>query len=739
MTSSAKFKFRMACIIILAAPLLAAPPATAASPTAENILRLIPKLPDPPEAVVPKTISRISKIDPNLIQLEQFSTLKGLGNLESRAKALAVPLDAGTGFVAVALSAIDRSKLPLLEEAVDNAGGTVTARLGLTIYARIPLNTVRGFERVAELDYLSAQLRAEPTTAHLVSEGVELVKADRLHRAGITGKNVKIGIIDWGYMKYRQLQSIGELPEPKATKLFRAEGTVWTGAVHGTACAEIIHDMAPDAGLYLAAISGREDEIIRAARWLAEQHVDIISFSGGAHNGPHDGRANLDLLVTEIVTQHGILWVNAAGNEGARHWGGFVTDANHNGWLDIGTGGNEIIATLMAPSANYVAFQVSWNDWGENPSTPTATLDLDAYLYTYDPKTQRLSSRPVAQSTHPQQGLGPPVEIVYVQNARADLWYVLGIRAKTGQNLRPVKLHVLNLAASRPEQAPLEPAGSIGIPATAQHALTVAAVNARTGAHESYSSQGPTDTDEFLKPDVAGPASNRSLAYGNSDFPGTSAACPHVSGFAALLKQIHPGANEAELFKLVIKNVEPQGSPIPNGVYGYGTISAAGIDVEGIHGGGRGGPQIELPGYFGEVSLATLEALRNSSGELNAWDAMIAVGRKPTAGREVPVYRIDDELRLGYRSDRECYYALLHRDSEGSYTMLMPGRSDPQKLRKDKKYLFPGTITISPPRGREEFILICAKREIDLGRIVTSGADSIRGDVVVAVAEYEIR
>jgi hypothetical protein len=39
---------------------------------------------------------------------------------------------------------------------------------------------------------------------------------------------------------------------------------------HGTACAEIVADMVPDAELYLAAINGEEGRIVAGAQWLAE-------------------------------------------------------------------------------------------------------------------------------------------------------------------------------------------------------------------------------------------------------------------------------------------------------------------------------------------------------------------------------------------------------------------------------------------------------------------------------------
>ena len=129
------------------------------------------------------------------------------------------------------------------------------------------------------------------------SDDVRSVHADRLHVAGITGEGEKVGILDFGFERYRQLQNRGLVPAPAAAQGFNQAGRIEASTVHGTACAEIIHAMARDAALYLAAVNGREDQIILAANWLAAPGVDILSFSGGAHYGPHNGWAVLDRLV----------------------------------------------------------------------------------------------------------------------------------------------------------------------------------------------------------------------------------------------------------------------------------------------------------------------------------------------------------------------------------------------------------------------------------------------------------
>ena len=279
------------------------------------------------------------------------------------------------------------------------------------------------------------------------------IGAERLHDQGFTGKGVKVGIVDFGFERYRTLQSQGLLPAPAATRAFSASGSLELDNVHGTACAEIVHAVAPDAELYLAAVEGREDQIVEAAFWLAEEGVDILSFSGGGHLGPHDGNSLLDRLV-EAITQKGVLWVNAAGNEGASHWAGSATDRDQDGWLDIGPRGENFM--VIRPKVDGISAKVLWDDWGADPRMPAATQDIDAFLFQPNPGAG--PARLLARSVNPQQGRGAPSEHIYVQVQR-NRPYLLALRAA---NLtQAVRMHVYSDAPA--SLAPIQPMGSIGI------------------------------------------------------------------------------------------------------------------------------------------------------------------------------------------------------------------------------------------------------------------------------------
>ena len=158
---------------------------------------------------------------------------------------------------------------------------------------------------------------------NVVSEGVSLIKADDWQNAGYTGSGVKVGIIDEGYTGYTALLGT-ELPSSVVVQSFSTYGIEGLTS-HGVACAEIVHDVAPDAQLYLTNIDD-EIDFANAVDWLIAQNVDIISCSlGWSVGGPGDGTGSIDDKVADAGTA-GILWVNSAGNYAQGHWTGSGAD-----------------------------------------------------------------------------------------------------------------------------------------------------------------------------------------------------------------------------------------------------------------------------------------------------------------------------------------------------------------------------------------------------------------------------
>ena len=176
-------------------------------------------------------------------------------------------------------------------------------------------------ERYAPISREALQAQLAP----IISEGVRSSGAAQWQAAGYTGKGAKVAIVDSGFDGYEALLG-QELPAKVTTRSFNSDGTL-TGSVHGTACAEIVHAMAPDAELYLVAIEGPATYGM-AFDYLASQGVKIISLSQGRGGETRGDGSGAWTKPVDAAQAKGILVVVASGNDGDGHFAGTYTDAD---------------------------------------------------------------------------------------------------------------------------------------------------------------------------------------------------------------------------------------------------------------------------------------------------------------------------------------------------------------------------------------------------------------------------
>ena len=187
------------------------------------------------------------------------------------------------------------------------------------------------------------------------------------------------------------------------------------------------------------------------------------------------------------------------------------------------------------PRTDALDILVRWNDWGPDPRHPASTQDIDIFLARMKPNGSGLEV--IAKSVAEQAGSGPPLESIHIEGKGVKGQHFL-LLMKNARVSRSLDVHVFAIHTQPAHLDPETPVGSVSSPASASYAIGVGAWDVTTNAMADYSSQGPTD-DNRLKPEVAAPAGLPSAAYG-AGFDGTSASCPHVAGFAALIKQLNP-------------------------------------------------------------------------------------------------------------------------------------------------------------------------------------------------------
>lgn len=390
-----------------------------------------------------------------------------------------------------------------------------------------------------------------PIINEITSEGVESIKADFVHSQGFTGENINIAVIDAGF--YPTNTEISN--NIKETKSFRVDADIQGGieasANHGTACTEIVVDVAPNAQLYL--INFETDiEYLIAVDYAISKGVDIITCSIGFVNvGPFDGTSYI-AEAAEKAAQAGILFITSAGNSAQSHWKGIFNDNDedsyHNYSFDDET--NDIILEKNKP----VKIFLSWNDW------PTSNQDYDLYLFD---STLNL----VAFSNTPQVGIQPPTESIVYFPPSTNIYRIVIIKSSASET------HTFHLFCFSAELEHYTEEGSLTSPADAKSAMSVGAVSFVDNLVKPYSSQGPTD-DGRIKPDIMAPDGVSTSTYGSTAFHGTSAAAPHIAGVAALLLNANRSLTLEDLHKSLETTTIDKGQPGKDNVYGMGIVNA---------------------------------------------------------------------------------------------------------------------------------------------------------------------
>ncbi|HKP52616.1 MAG TPA: S8 family serine peptidase [Chloroflexia bacterium] len=395
-------------------------------------------------------------------------------------------------------------------------------------------------------------------------EGIDKSHANVWQQQGFTGKGMKIAVLDPdGFYGYKEMLG-EELPTDDKVHVmaFNASRNVegnpeaqpkrrW----HGAACAEIVHAMAPDAELYLAAFDtfGSEE---KAVEWAISQGVNIISASYGSNYYPTDGKtAATTLLVDKTTRENGIFWAISSGNEADGHYRG-VFQAGPDGISNIFYNGQARFK-INVLAAGAIKILLRWDDWQER------TVDYTFLLL--DENGNELAASRDVQSGPPAN----PVEILQY-NAPSTGDYYLAITAPQGT--RGVTFDIFIKSGSMDFEKYVA-GNSVGSPGDATTALTVGAINWQSEQVTGYSSQGPTD-DGRIKPDIAAHSDMTSRTYSreNRVFSGTSASAPLVAGAAALVWSANRNFTADQVKTFLMQRAVDAGDAGPDPAYGAGRL-----------------------------------------------------------------------------------------------------------------------------------------------------------------------
>ncbi len=443
---------------------------------------------------------------------------------------------------------------------------TSFASLGVEILAQsknlmrvsVPTASLRAVSELPSVAFVRRPRR--PHAQQTVSEGVALIRAFENHAAGAKGQGVKVAVIDGGF------RGADKLPEDMPVRRWFRDYThtgIYAGTTaHGTACAEIIYDVAPEAELYLYKVEDIVD-LENAKDRCIQNGVAIVNYSATwVGEGFGDGRGIICDIVNDAA-DNGILWVNAVGNYAQKHYMGFWHDSDADNRHDFATGDDLVNFVDEIEIADAIRVTLTWDDW------PITTADYDLYLYHQDAFG---NIEEVSKSTDVQGEGGAPVEFLEYVALQEGTYGISVVRVGEAE---PKKLRVWSW--HHDIEYPV-PASSLGIPSDARGSLSVGAIHLDqwdSGTVASYSSRGPT-ADGRIKPDLVAPSGVTTASYGvDRLFGGTSAATPHVAGAAALLKSANPSLSRDDLWKALVEATVDLGAPGKDDSTGYGKLVLA--------------------------------------------------------------------------------------------------------------------------------------------------------------------
>ena len=403
------------------------------------------------------------------------------------------------------------------------------------------------------------------TTLAVTSEGVAVMNAEAWNAEGLTGAGIQVGVIDVQFGGWEDLLGV-ELP-PAGQTTYEAFGGASLDAseVHGTGCAEIVHDIAPEADLFLAHIRSTTD-FYAALDWLSGLGADVVTMSlGWFGTGPGDGTGQMADEITAFVAATDALFITSAGNERRSHWQGTSVDENSDNWVEFSPDSdlNSLVSAMSEDDR--VSVNIVWNDW----SSPTS--DYSLHLYNLDGE----EPVEVAVSDRPQTGLSSqtPYETISYTAPEGGRFGVKINRAGVAG------IHDVELFSLDSDLNTRVAEGSLTLPGDAHNVVTVAAVSYSSPyGYRSFSSAGPVNgpggsfSGGETKPDLSAYDGVSTVSYGPRSFFGTSAASPHAAGAAAVVRQAEPSFDHSETRAFLEARSIDLGSAGKDNDYGWGRV-----------------------------------------------------------------------------------------------------------------------------------------------------------------------
>ncbi|MGG0175592.1 S8 family serine peptidase [Gottfriedia acidiceleris] len=472
-----------------------------------------------------------------------------------------------------------------------------------------------------KLDLPKEKDEMKTTTPSKIDDSLPQIGADKLHQENITGKGVKVGVVDTGIdynhpdlkgvfkggydfvdndsdpmeTTYKNWQASGK-PETDSngSSYYTEHGTHVSGSIAGQKTSNspsAVMGVAPDVDLYVYRVlgpygSGSTDAVIAGVDKAVKDGMDVINLSlGSSVNDPLEASS----IAINNAMLAGTVACVAAGNAGPDE------------------------KTLGSPGASALAVTVGASDMSLAIPTISATAgdqkfsDMQLLAENFTDKLEDLKNTTLplvdvglgAKSDYTGKDVAGKVAFIQrgtytfdekVQNAKAAGAKAVIVYNNVDGNIDAYIGEGTNYIPSfRITKADGERLKS-------QKEITFDSLGSvkTEGDHlADFSSRGPAEGTDDIKPDVVAPGvnifstlpvymndkqgTNYDMAYGR--LSGTSMATPYVAGSAALILQAHPDYTPFQVKEALMNTADKM-----NGDYSVNEVGAGRIDAyEAVH------------------------------------------------------------------------------------------------------------------------------------------------------------
>jgi len=449
--------------------------------------------------------------------------------------------------------------------------------------------STNNINQLAELDnviHISTPSYGHKRVGSRTTQGDTILRTNLVRAQGFTGEGVKVGIISDGSAGLAAAQASGDLPNNVVRFNSCIIGNISPDCAEGTAMAEIIHDIAPDAELAIADALTTTLEFIQRLDQLANDfEADIIVDDLGFFLEPYFEDGDIADAVNSLPDN--IIYISAAGNSATEHYqnsfnpdnttvlGGQTTVHNFGSSSESPFG--ESLPITVTPNGGDHCIILQWNDEFTNGfDGPGAVNDYDLLVFSNGIAFFGSLLESFSASSF------NTVEIACLPDPETTTTYFVVIDQFSGNSNSEIELFFTgNITIDNQFQVAED--SIFGHPAS-ERAIAVGTINAQDPLRDdiaSFSSQGPSRIDfpirqDRQKPEITG--IDGVAVTGSGGFPrqffGTSAAAPHIAGIAALLKSANPDASREEIETALIDGAIDFGAPGVDNVFGSGRANA---------------------------------------------------------------------------------------------------------------------------------------------------------------------